>query len=257
VDTINETTSCQQEHSFIGVLDIFGFENFKINSLEQLCINLANERLQQYFNNSIFKTEQELYLQEGIQWLSIEFSNNQGCLDLIDFGRGDKEKSIGLLQILDDECRLMNRLIYHLLFYFYLLFIIFELQNVQMTDCETNSSSCFSTDDTLLQKFEQTHADKNSCFQKPAHSDGTFAILHYAGKINYHITGFLDKNQDSVGQDVISLFYLDCESEFVRNLFQRDQMELTSPTKSGSKRHANLSVAAKFRVLRTVFLWSC
>lgn len=111
VDTINETTSCQQESSFIGVLDIFGFENFKVNSLEQLCINLANERLQQYFNNSIFKTEQDLYLQEGIQWQSIEFSNNQECLDLIDRLKGDKEKALGLLQILDDECKLLNRFV--------------------------------------------------------------------------------------------------------------------------------------------------
>lgn len=88
-------------------------------------------------------------------------------------------------------------------------------------------------------------------FQKPALSDGTFAILHYAGKIHYHIAAFIDKNQDSVSQDVISLFYLDCQSDFVRNLFEKDQLDLTASSKSGSKRHANLSVAAKFRVSGT------
>ncbi|XP_069137074.1 unconventional myosin-IXb-like isoform X7 [Argopecten irradians] len=82
----------------IGVLDIFGFEDFKKNSFEQFCINYANEHLQYYFNQHIFKFEQEEYKKEGIQWKNIEFIDNTGCLELF------ANKSNGLLCLLDDEC---------------------------------------------------------------------------------------------------------------------------------------------------------
>ncbi len=68
----------------IGLLDIFGFENFEINSFEQLCINYANERLQQYFNNHIFKLEQEEYKKEKIDFTSVEFKDNNEIIELID-----------------------------------------------------------------------------------------------------------------------------------------------------------------------------
>jgi myosin-5 len=82
----------------IGVLDIFGFESFKENSFEQLCINYTNETLQQQFNKFIFELEQIEYTEEGIEWHFIEFPNNQDCLDLIAM----KGKSI--FAALDDEC---------------------------------------------------------------------------------------------------------------------------------------------------------
>jgi len=68
----------------IGLLDIFGFENFEINSFEQLCINYANERLQQYFNNHIFKLEQEEYKKEEIDYTTVEFKDNFEIIELID-----------------------------------------------------------------------------------------------------------------------------------------------------------------------------
>lgn len=68
----------------IGLLDIFGFENFEINSFEQLCINYANERLQQYFNNHIFKLEQEEYKKEQIDYTTVEFKDNNEIIELID-----------------------------------------------------------------------------------------------------------------------------------------------------------------------------
>ncbi|XP_052828158.1 unconventional myosin-IXAa isoform X9 [Octopus bimaculoides] len=82
----------------IGVLDIFGFEDFHKNSFEQFCINYANEHLQYYFNQHIFKLEQEEYQREGIQWKNIEFIDNTGCLELF------SKKPNGLFCLLDEEC---------------------------------------------------------------------------------------------------------------------------------------------------------
>jgi len=85
--------------SFIGVLDIFGFESFKTNSFEQLCINYCNEALQQQFNLFVLKKEQEEYEHEGINWSFIPFPDNQDVLDLV------WKKGYGILNILDDQCR--------------------------------------------------------------------------------------------------------------------------------------------------------
>ncbi|KAM9422621.1 unconventional myosin-IXAa isoform 6-T6 [Salvelinus alpinus] len=81
----------------IGVLDIFGFEDYENNSFEQFCINLANERLQHYFNQHIFKLEQEEYRAEGISWHNIDYIDNTGCINLI------SKKPTALLHLLDEE----------------------------------------------------------------------------------------------------------------------------------------------------------
>lgn len=81
----------------IGILDIFGFEIFQKNSFEQACINLANEQLQFFFNQHIFKMEQEEYINEGIDWTEIKFIDNQPLLDLF------LARPLGLLALLDEE----------------------------------------------------------------------------------------------------------------------------------------------------------
>lgn len=97
VNFINEITRNKKEMKFIGVLDIFGFEDFQVNSFEQFCINYANERLQLYFNHHIFKLEQEEYEKEKIDWKKIDFQDNQLCIDLIG------KKPNGIIYLLDDE----------------------------------------------------------------------------------------------------------------------------------------------------------
>ncbi|XP_055063389.2 myosin-IIIb isoform X2 [Misgurnus anguillicaudatus] len=85
------------ELSEIGILDIFGFENFAVNRFEQLCINLANEQLQYFFNHHIFLMEQDEYKQEGITWETIAFKDNKPILDLF------LTKPIGIMSLLDEQ----------------------------------------------------------------------------------------------------------------------------------------------------------
>uniref|UniRef100_A0A8C7D8U4 non-specific serine/threonine protein kinase n=1 Tax=Oncorhynchus kisutch TaxID=8019 RepID=A0A8C7D8U4_ONCKI len=83
----------------IGILDIFGFENFKRNSFEQLCINIANEQIQFYFNQHIFAWEQDEYLNEDVDARVIEYEDNRPLLDLF------LQKPMGMLSLLDEESR--------------------------------------------------------------------------------------------------------------------------------------------------------
>ncbi|CAO2649522.1 Nn.00g069070.m01.CDS01 [Neocucurbitaria sp. VM-36] len=103
VERTNESLATEEvlshAHTFIGVLDIYGFEHFAKNSFEQFCINYANEKLQQEFNAHVFKLEQEEYMREQIDWTFIDFADNQPCIDLI-------EGKLGILSLLDEESRL-------------------------------------------------------------------------------------------------------------------------------------------------------
>ncbi|XP_068635016.1 myosin-9-like [Aristolochia californica] len=99
VDKINVSIGQDpNSKSLIGVLDIYGFESFMTNSFEQFCINFTNEKLQQHFNQHVFKMEQEEYTKEQINWSYIEFVDNQDVLDLIE------KKPGGIIALLDEAC---------------------------------------------------------------------------------------------------------------------------------------------------------
>lgn len=143
----------------IGVLDIFGFETFKVNAFEQLCINYTNETLQQQFNKFVFKLEQQEYEREGILWKFIPFPDNQDVLDLIDKPR------TGILQILDEQC---------------------------IVDWGTDkkfSLSLYSTCDQVSDRFHVSPAQKVR---------NKFAVEHYAGMVEYSTENWLEKNKDQL-----------------------------------------------------------
>ncbi|KAM9528439.1 unconventional myosin-Vc-like [Salvelinus alpinus] len=149
-----------KQHSFIGVLDIYGFETFNINSFEQFCINYANEKLQQQFNLHVFKLEQDEYMKEDIPWTLIDFYDNQPVIDLI-------EAKMGILDLLDEECLFPQ-----------------------------------GTDQNWLQKLYNYLAD-NPLFEKPRMSNKAFIIQHFADKVEYQCWGFLEKNRDTLYEELV------------------------------------------------------
>ncbi|XP_077580956.1 myosin-7-like [Stigmatopora nigra] len=167
---INQSLDTKQPRQyFIGVLDIAGFEIFDFNTFEQLCINFTNEKLQQFFNHHMFVLEQEEYKKEGIEWTFIDFGMDlQACIDLI-------EKPMGIMSILEEECMFPK-----------------------------------ASDSTFKAKLYDNHLGKSSNFQKPRVVKGKpeahFALMHYAGTVDYNINNWLVKNKDPLNETVVSLY---------------------------------------------------
>ncbi|MXQ89415.1 hypothetical protein E5288_WYG000822 [Bos mutus] len=170
VARINQQLDTKQPRQyFIGVLDIAGFEIFDFNSLEQLCINFTNEKLQQFFNHHMFVLEQEEYKKEGIEWEFIDFGMDlAACIELI-------EKPMGIFSILEEECMFPK-----------------------------------ATDMSFKNKLYEQHLGKSNNFQKPKPAKGKaeahFSLIHYAGTVDYNITGWLDKNKDPLNETVVGLY---------------------------------------------------
>ncbi|NXV64243.1 MYH4 protein, partial [Molothrus ater] len=167
---INQQLDTKQPRQyFIGVLDIAGFEIFDFNSLEQLCINFTNEKLQQFFNHHMFVLEQEEYKKEGIEWEFIDFGMDlAACIELI-------EKPMGIFSILEEECMFPK-----------------------------------ATDTSFKNKLYDQHLGKSNNFQKPKPGKGKaeahFSLVHYAGTVDYNITGWLEKNKDPLNETVVGLY---------------------------------------------------
>ncbi|KAG1058152.1 hypothetical protein G6F43_000039 [Rhizopus delemar] len=197
VALINKSLSCQdveQVANFIGVLDIYGFEHFKKNSFEQFCINYANEKLQQQFNQHVFKLEQEEYVKEQIDWKFISFSDNQKCIELI-------EAKMGILSLLDEESRLPS-----------------------------------GTDQGFCNKLYQTFkTDYQDYFKKPRFSNNAFTVAHYAHDVQYEAEGFLDKNKDTVPDELLNLLQ-NSQFTFLADILQPTTAPSTPTTEQVSSR---------------------
>lgn len=151
--------------SFIGVLDIAGFEIFENNSFEQLCINYTNEKLQQFFNHHMFVLEQEEYAREQIEWKFIDFGKDlQPTIDLIEL-----PNPIGIFSCLDEDS-VMPR----------------------------------ATDKSFTEKLHSLWDRKTPKYKRSLLSQG-FMLTHYAAEVEYSTEGWLEKNKDPLNDNVTKL----------------------------------------------------
>ncbi|KAM8734735.1 uncharacterized protein myh14 isoform 1-T1 [Acanthopagrus schlegelii] len=174
----------RQGASFIGILDIAGFEIFQLNSFEQLCINYTNEKLQQLFNHTMFILEQEEYQREGIEWNFIDFGLDlQPCIDLIE----KPTHPPGVLALLDEECWFPR-----------------------------------ATDRSFVEKLSGEQGSHPKFFRsKQPRGEADFSIIHYAGKVDYKANDWLVKNMDPLNDNVASLLHQSSD-HFVSELWKED-----------------------------------
>ncbi|GAA6010825.1 hypothetical protein JCM11491_004550 [Sporobolomyces phaffii] len=177
------TTGAARKNTFIGVLDIAGFEIFETNGFEQLCINLTNERLQQFFNRHMFELEQEEYAREQIDWKFVDFGLElQPTIDLI-----EGTQPMGVLACLDDASIMQS-----------------------------------STDSTFTNKLHQLASQRPPAPQfakySPSRLQQGFTVSHYAGKVEYRTEGWLNKNRDPLNDNITSLLSRSSDG-YVSSLF--------------------------------------
>ncbi|WPH04944.1 myosin type-2 heavy chain 1 [Acrodontium crateriforme] len=151
--------------SFIGVLDIAGFEIFEENSFEQLCINYTNEKLQQFFNHHMFVLEQEEYAREQIEWKFIDFGRDlQPTIDLIEL-----TNPIGIFSCLDEDSVMPK-----------------------------------ATDKSFTEKLHGLWDRKSPKYKRSLLKQG-FMLTHYAAEVDYSTDGWLEKNKDPLNDNITRL----------------------------------------------------
>jgi len=215
VSRINDSVRAPKrafDKKVIGVLDIYGFEVFKVNSFEQFIINYCNEKLQQLFIELTLKSEQEEYVKEGIEWIHIDYFNNAIICDLIE------KQNTGILALLDEEC--------------------LRPGNV--------------SDKTFLEKLndrciEHPHFDS----RVKSRSDTTidfecFQLRHYAGDVTYDVNNFIDKNNDPLFRDMSVTMYHCCHA------LLKDMFPEGSPKYANKKRPPTMGTQMKISVAELV-----
>jgi len=181
---------------FIGILDIFGFEMFELNSLEQLCINYTNEKLQATFNQAVFQAAMEENAEEDVHVEVADMSeiDNQEVIELIE------GKPSGILSILNEECVVPR-----------------------------------GTDASFADKtFQQLLTNKR--LKRPLKKRDAFQIVHFAGTVTYSTLNMLEKNKDPVSEDLMVLLKSSDEAAvrqlFAENA---DEAQLLLDRKKGAK----------------------
>merc|ERR1719391_1673146 len=169
VEKCNETLidPTMKKVTYIGVLDIAGFEIFDYNGFEQICINYVNEKLQQFFNSHMFTLEQEEYVKEGLDWANVDFGMDLWpCIYMF-------EKPMGLLSVFEEE---------------------------SLFPKATDQTFCEKLHTNLLGKWAN-FAKPNPRPDPDAH----FAVIHYAATVSYNLTGWLEKNKDPLNDTIVEM----------------------------------------------------
>ncbi|XP_012941999.2 unconventional myosin-VI [Aplysia californica] len=208
VDMVNKSIPFGSSVSFIGVLDIAGFEYFQVNSFEQFCINYCNEKLQQFFNDRILKEEQSLYEKEGLGVKKIEWTDNQDCIELIE------AKSCGIFDLLDEESKLPTPKYDHF-----------------TNEVHGRNKNHFRLSVPRKSKLK-SHRDVRD-------TEG-FLIRHFAGAVCYHTTQFIEKNNDALHASLEFLIQ-DTKNPLLKKLFQATEAAATAGKLNF------ISVGSKFR----------
>jgi hypothetical protein len=213
IQRVNATLKTEHSPFSIGILDIFGFEVFELNSFEQLCINYANEKLQFHFNDVIFSEETVMYAEEGISLDKVNFEDNGECVNLIE------GKPYGLLSLLEEECSLGNA-----------------------TDL-TYISKCEKT-------FGTGKPQANKYFIKNKTKPDMFSVVHFAGAVEYNVINFLDKNRDNMSATSKEVMLCSTVS-LVAELFQEKVAEggggAGGSTRKGSTANTKSTLGGQFR----------
>ncbi|XP_030874150.1 unconventional myosin-XIX isoform X4 [Leptonychotes weddellii] len=192
--------------TFIGLLDVYGFESFPNNSLEQLCINYANEKLQQHFVTHYLRAQQEEYAVEGLEWSFVNYQDNQPCLDLLE------GSPISICSLINEECRL-NR---------------------------PSSAAQLQT------RIESALAGSPCLGHNKLSREPSFIVVHYAGPVQYHTAGLVEKNKDPVPPELTRLLQ-QSQDPLLKVLFPADPEEKAQEEPSGQSRAPVLTVVSKFK----------
>ncbi|KAK0418532.1 hypothetical protein QR680_013620 [Steinernema hermaphroditum] len=182
---VNGCKNGRGKDTVIGVLDIYGFEIFGTNSFEQLCINYCNEKLQQLFIDLVLRQEQEEYEREGIQWKKVDYFNNKVICELVE------QPKTGILSILDEACYTVG----------------------SVTD-----EVFLGEMDRKLQHQGHYTSRKLRTSDKSLRFAEHFRITHYAGDVTYSVDGFMDKNKDTLFQDLKRLLF-GSDSPLLKEMF--------------------------------------
>ncbi|CAG9581911.1 putative myosin IB heavy chain [Leishmania major strain Friedlin] len=212
VSSVNTAFGDAPHALMLGVLDIYGFEIFAKNGFEQFCINYVNEKLQQIFIELTLRVEQEEYVREHIPWEDIKYFDNQVVCDLI-----ENDRPPGLFALMDDVCITMAK----------------EEESV--------------ADRKLLDKLGMTYSSHPNFLR----SERGFIVKHYAGDVEYSTDGFVGRNKDRLGADVVDVlsksqarFLLEILTEVLADGLTA---AASSPTGAGGARRAYTTAGFKIR----------
>ena len=217
VQRINQTVDNTGRASmYIGLLDVYGFEFFEVNSFEQLCINFANEKLQQFFLHTVFDTEAATYKEEGIPWTPIPYADNKEIINLCE------NSTDGIYRLLDSQCRAPNT---------------------------SGKTFCAQLHETHGAKNKAVFGAPKLSKKEQRTKDEHFLVRHFAGEVIYLCDEFLAKNNDSLAAEV-EAHLLKSEKGIIPEICKPEEAA-AQPTgakggKKGGAKSAFASVGDKF-----------